>query len=146
MAYCTQADVANAIRGDSRLTQLADWSGAGSPDASVIDEKIMEASDWIDSYARAHYSVPFADGDVPEIIRRKTAREVIFLLALDGGMVTPQIDAQHAETLAWLEDLARGRVRIALESEKPKQAAAAETGDLKSATGEFDSPDFGGLW
>lgn len=146
MAYCTEADVASAIRNDERLRQLADRADAGTIDSAAIADKIEEASDWIDSYVRARESVPFADAAVPRIIRRKTAREVLYLLALDGGMIPTYLQNQHDETLTWLEDVARGRVRLALETEKPQQAPTAETGELASATGSFDSPDFPGLW
>jgi phage gp36-like protein len=146
MAYCTQADVANAVRGDRRLTQLADWFDTGAPDPDVVLAAIEEASDTLDGYARAHHSVPFAAEDVPRVVRRKIAREAAYLLALDAGMVTPSMETQHVEWLAQQDDIARGRYRLALETDKPKQAAGGETGELKSSTGTFDSPDNEGLW
>jgi phage gp36-like protein len=146
MAYCTQADLENEAGGAEALRQLSDFDKDGVADAGVIADHIARVSRWIDGYARARYPVPFTAEPIPTEIRDLAIAETLYRIRKSRRSPTDDEREDHAERVEWLKDVAAGRVRIALEAEKPSQAGSAEAGERASATGEFDSPDFGGLW
>jgi phage gp36-like protein len=146
VAYATTQDLENAAGGAERLRQLADWDADGIADSTVLDDFVGKASRWVDGFARAHHSVPFT-APVPTEIVDLVAAEVVYMLRkARQGRVEDEDREDHVERLEWLKMLARGQVRIVLEAEKPAQAAGAETGELASSTGTYDSDDYGGLW
>lgn len=145
MAYCTEADVSNAIAGDARLKQLSDFAGDNAIDSTAVAEAIAEASSFFDGYARTQTSTPIPDAQVPDVVRRKIAREALYQLAMSRGQIPAFLEKQHTEHLLWLEDISRHRFKLVLKDEEPAAAETAETGEL-GEVGEFDSPDLGGLW
>ncbi len=145
MAYCTEQNVQDAAGGAERLRQLSDWDSTNAIDSTKIAEKIDEAERLIDSYARVNHTVPFVDGDVPAQIVRICARIAVFLLAEARNQEEPYLD-RHERDIRWLEDLSRGRVRIALPSTDPSKKRGSSGGETAASTGDYDSPNYEGLW
>lgn len=133
MAYCEQGDVENAAGGPDRLVQLVDYDADGNPDADELADAIAAAGTLIDSYAQRKYRVPL--DPVPEVVRIKCAREVVYQLRDAKDILTDRDVARHDELLQWLQDLARG---IASLGTSPDGATSSEILDEAGGRDEAD--------
>ena len=117
MAYSSQTDVQNAVGGQKRLIQLADWNGVGSLDSAavaVIADAIAEADALIDSYASKRFAVPI-DAPLPQQIVRVSARIAIYRLRVARGMPSQSELYTYEKDAQWLKDFAAGDVLAGLE-------------------------------
>ena len=69
MAYCTQADIEKRITA-TVLAQLTDDTNGTTTDTDVLDENIDIAESLINGYLRGKHDVPYADGSVPDLVRK----------------------------------------------------------------------------
>lgn len=113
MSYASVADMI-AVFGEAEMIRLSapeDRLDDGiQPEA--IDRALIDAAAMIDGYLRGRHAVPLADPVPPEI-----ARACRILARYDlgqGGQKTPSesMTRERAETIAWLRDIAAGRVEL----------------------------------
>jgi phage gp36-like protein len=125
MSYCTYDDVETRL-GPDDLAALADHDGDGAADAQVVEQAIESASALIDSYLGVRFSVPVldAEGSPPESLRTAAVNLAVYLLQLGRDSVTEDVRLQHEEDVAWLTDVARGRVSPGVEP-RPDESAGA---------------------
>ena len=108
MAYCTQADLIGRY-GEAELTQLTDREQFGGIDAAVLATAIADADAEIDGYlSDGGYPVPLESP--PYLLTRHAC--VIARAHLYADIKTEEVKADYAKTLAWLERIASGAVRL----------------------------------
>lgn len=122
MAYCTRADLENAVGGAARLRQLADFNRTDNPNDAAV---VATISGWLEDEAATIRSKVEVKHD-PETLanldaasRRKLADANATLSARtahekgSGGLETPDKLERRAERIEkWLDDLAEGRARL----------------------------------
>lgn len=108
MPYATTSQIAVAAGGTDRYVQLFDWDGDGVADAAAVAQIQAEVESWIDSYAGRRYSVPIAAPSA--VLVSHTSEEVVYRALQKRGMTSDVDRERHEARLAWLRDLAGGRV------------------------------------
>jgi phage gp36-like protein len=68
MAYCTEQEIINLCVSKEALIRLTDDSKVNEVDSAKVDAAIKAASAEIDKYLTGRYTVPFADGSVPDLV------------------------------------------------------------------------------
>ena len=68
MAYCTEQEIINLCIGKDALIRLTDDKKANEVDSDKVAAAIKAASAEIDKYVSGRYTVPFADGSVPDLV------------------------------------------------------------------------------
>lgn len=146
-AYCTQAQIELAI-GSEVAEQLTDDDGTGAIVAARVAEAIREASQEIDGYVRAHYSVPLVaptpamvnticiDLVIHRLFRRRRAAFGMPEDVMDQYKLrVKQLERINAGTLDLGEaEAPAASARINAQTDGPDQAfTGGETGTLKDA-------------
>lgn len=130
--YCTQQDLPVA---QDVLVTLTDDEGTGLVNAERVNAAIQAASDEIDAYARARYSVPF--NPVPGIVKKLCADIALYNLISRRGYDEQSADRsvvdRYRAAIRFLENLVRGTVTIGAEAPRP----AGETIIIESARRKF---------
>jgi phage gp36-like protein len=127
--YASIQDVERAAGGREKLEQLSDLDAGGQVDETLIADAVSDAESWINSFLQHRYSVPIPDVDVPEVLRRMTAREAIYILKERREALTEQDQERHEQRRLWLEGVNRGRVSPGVDPRLPKSTS------VKPATG-----------
>lgn len=121
--YCTLADL--GLREDVLVT-LTDDEGLGVVNADRVNAAIAAATDEINAYAQARYSVPF--DPVPGVIRKICADIAVYNLFCRRGYDEDTADKavvdRYRAAVRFLENLARGLVQIGANAPAPARAAA----------------------
>ncbi len=145
MAYCTQADVQNAIGGEERLRQASDWARGNAIGAANVADAIAEADGLIDSYAKKVHAVPF--NPVPEQIKRTSANLAKLILKRRRGMLSAD-DARELEMIAgpdgWLVQLSQGKVVTGAAAEPAKSELTVDAAHAADIDNEADRSKFEG--
>ncbi len=125
MSYCTQQDIEDRI-GEEELAALADHDEDGTPDAAVVEGAIASAQALMDSYIAVRYAVPveLPEGETPAALTTRAVSLAVYFLRLGRDSVTDDVREQHRDDVAWLRDVAAGRVRLGASS-RPREALAA---------------------
>ncbi len=128
--YSVIADVERAAGGREKLIQLSDLVGAGQIDQTVIDKAIEEADSWINSFFQHRFAVPIDPAELPEMIRRLSAREAVYLMKEDRQGLTDFDKERHDERRDWLDGVRRGEISPGLDP-RPTQSTSVvpRTGD-----------------
>lgn len=108
MAYCTRAQVINAVGGVDRLRQLLDRDGDTVEDPNVLEDAIATADALIDSYAQKRFAVPFAA--VTSTIGMLSARLTRYELRLQNSCLSSGDEKSYEQDLKWLDALSKGDV------------------------------------
>lgn len=106
MAYCTVADVQNAVGGASNLQQLSDWDKRNAIDTDVVDSKIAEADAMINTKAQLRFGVDF--DTVPASIRYCSARLAGYYLRQARQALTEDDHKAYDRDVLFLEQLSKG--------------------------------------
>lgn len=128
MAYASTADMV-AEFGEPEMIRLSAPEG-GLEDAVVVEavERALEdASATIDGYLRTRYALPMPLPAPAEIAR--AARVLARYDLARGGQKSPSesMAADRKEVMAWLGEIAAGRVKLAL----AEQATGAADGEAR---------------
>lgn len=126
-AYATQQDMIDRF-GTDEVRQLSDRSGSGSIDGTVVDQALADASDQIDSYIGGRYTLPL--NHVPPVLTRvcvDIARYQLYDIA-----APEQIAERYKANLQWLTQVAKGTVRLGLDSAETAPASS-DSPELNSA-------------
>lgn len=109
VSYATQNDLELAV-GPSVLLDLADRTGSGVIDGTVVAKALADAGELVDSYLGAVVAVPLAT--VPPAVARHTT--VIALYLLHGQAVPDKIATDYQTSLRWLEKVAAGVIKASV--------------------------------
>lgn len=111
MAYCLKADIEKAYP-SADLTQLTDDEGDSSKVTERVNDAITKADAIIDSYLRAHHSVPLSSP--PEEIERASIDLSYFFLVKRRRATQddPAVDGIYDRIEKWLVKVAKGIIKI----------------------------------
>lgn len=109
MSYITSADLAKRLTSDE-LVQLADLDEDGAADSAVLAQAIADAESLVNSYIAARTTVPLTT--VPDMIKAVSISMAIYFLHLGRRSVTDDIGKQYDRDLAFLKDVAAGKVTL----------------------------------
>lgn len=118
LPYSTSEEVKNACGGEERFIQLADYDRDNVADVAIVAEVISEADEWINTYARHRYFVPF--DVVPKSITDLSKNEAAYILKCRRNTQTEADILKFDVRLKWLEDLRDGKVSPGTEPPPPK--------------------------
>lgn len=109
MPYATLADLITAFSED----EILQLSNIDDPDAiaigrSVVDRALQDASDQIDAYLSARYSVPL--NPVPSLIKNYTCDVTRYLLDKDNPR--EEVTRRRDLVFAFLRDLSMGKANL----------------------------------
>lgn len=134
MAYITQTQL-EARYGAGDLKAWTDDDASGSIDATVVAQAIADADAQIDAAAAQHYTTPLSLGNATTtaVVRMHAGSIAGYLLASRRPANVPEnLRAQYDDALAWLKDLAAGKVHLPGEN---AVAANKPTGGIVVAGG-----------
>ncbi|PIW30927.1 MAG: DUF1320 domain-containing protein [Rhodospirillales bacterium CG15_BIG_FIL_POST_REV_8_21_14_020_66_15] len=117
MPYATKQDLIDRF-GEDELIQLTDRGGAGVIADAVLNMAMADADATIDSYLAKRYDLPLAE--VPPALVPKAAALVRYLLHDESP--TETVVKNHELALAWLRDVAAGRVELDVGGSTPAEA------------------------
>ena len=111
MAYSAQSDITEQIS-ESDLIELADDTGVGAVDASVVARAIADADGEIDSYCGSRYAVPFSP--VPVMIRKLAVDIAVYNLYTRRAVLKLPEERQkrYENAVRFLRDLAKGIISL----------------------------------
>ena len=138
MAYATPSELAQRY-GEQEIVRLTTPAGQdlGGIGMEAAETALTLASSLIDSYVRKRYRCPM---DVPpDEIRRVCLDIARYELSTgDGKSPGDEVKERNRAAMAWLRDIADGRVVLELDE--------VATGDESYAQAETRRPVFGGTW
>jgi phage gp36-like protein len=107
MAYCAQQDLIDRF-GELEITQLADRDLDGNIDTDVVDAACADATAEIDGWLSQRLTLP---ATTPQEVVRRACDIARYMLYDDKA--TEQVRERYEDALAWLKDVAAGRIAIA---------------------------------
>lgn len=115
MAYTSKADLVNAAGGELKLNELADLDGDGEADSTALIAAQLKGDAWINAHlARLNGArLPFADGEVPDLVRLLAADEAIYRLKVARNLNVELDDRLHDDRAKELEALELGKSILA---------------------------------
>lgn len=124
--YASEQDIIDTYGADALLL-AADRDNDGVADVGVAAKALTDASELIDSYLGAKYSLPLAT--VPPALNAACVDITMYKLSSAPGAMTEEIRERYRDTLRWLERLAEGKVSLGLDSAQtpPSSSGMAET-------------------
>jgi phage gp36-like protein len=120
MSYCTLSDLLLNF-GEQELEQVADRDRDGSADDGVIDEGIAFATDLIDGYLRARYTLPLTT--VPRNLTGIACDIARYRFYQDQP--TDLVVLRYNAAIQWLRDIADGRVGLDVATTQSESAQIA---------------------
>ena len=135
IGYCSQADLEKKI-GQRKLAELTnDVATQGKvtdgllPDVDVVALLIQEADQDIDTIVGMRYSVPFAQGSIPDSIKFLSINMACFRAfkrRLPANQITKDWQSTYDECLKELNDIASGEEEIGIQANQ-KQGMITNT-------------------
>lgn len=111
--------------------------------AAKVELAIADASALIDDYARKHYRVPIAAP--PDSIVRATCVLARYDLAKgERTEPTEQMRLDRKEVIAWLEDIAAGKVKLDAPAVSTPGSGGASGARVSDRPGAFSDKSLGG--
>lgn len=107
MTYATQQDLVDRY-GEEELIQLTDRDAVAAIDADVVAKALSDADEVIDGYIGSRVSLPLAS--VPAVLVRVASDIARYFLHSDAP--TEQVRTAYKDAIAWLKDVAAGRVSL----------------------------------
>lgn len=148
MAYSSQADVEIAAGGARALAELTDLDGtrSGEVNDDVLAAAIADADAMIDTYVGRNRAVPLV-APIPQIVKRLSADEVVYLLRMRRQMVGDFEQARHENNLRWLEGVARGFLTLGVDPQ-PKKSSLVAPAVIEVGEGdrEITAESLKGVW
>ena len=125
MAYATTTDMIDAF-GEAEMIRLTAPEG-GLDEAVVVvraENALADASATIDGYLRARYAVPLADPPPREIARACRILARFDLAQGEQRSPSESMTKERDGVIAWLRDVAAGRVDLDVPATPPGAATA----------------------
>jgi phage gp36-like protein len=116
--YATQQDMIDAYGSDA-VTLAADRDGDGQADAGVVDEALLFATEFINSYLGAKYTLPLAT--VPAVLPPVCVDIALYRLSQRPGAMTDEMKDRYEKAVSWLDRVARGIVSLGVDPSPPSQ-------------------------
>ncbi len=116
--YATRADVEIAAGGTARLLQISDFDSDGKEDVDLVDRALDDAEALINSYVRKKREVPLP-APIPNVIRSMAANLAVYNLKAWRDAITEADALQQEQRIAWLENLAAGKVDLGINPAPP---------------------------
>jgi phage gp36-like protein len=107
VAYATQADMVDEF-GELELAQLTDRISASAIDAEVLKQALDSATEEIDSYLAARYTVPLEM--IPAALVPKCADIARYRLYKDAP--PDVVIERYKMAIRWLENVAKGLIAL----------------------------------
>ena len=129
MAYCTQAEVTEAI-GSTYLKELTDDAGSGSIDTGKFDRALVWASSIIDGFVQPVFAIPFVD--VPNIINSIAVDLTVYrLFARRGGAfeIPEWINNLKKDAMSLLEKINKGLIHLDEDPQPSKSSSQISNTD-----------------
>ena len=126
--YCTQEDIENGGLLKSVIVSLTDDANTGSVDSAKVDAAILRAQSEIDKYLAGRYSVPFADTDVPPLVKGWAVEMASYYLYRGGIEIPKTVQIMWEGAKKNLKDVAKGDLQL------PNVEALADGSGLPEST------------
>ena len=126
MAYATRDDI-TSIYGAEFLEDLTPHDVADAD--SAVDQALNDASDEIDAYLSARYTVPRTPA--PRVLRRPCVDIAAYVLANSHTRLTNTMEERYKQAIALLKMIAKGDAGLG----QDEPTAEVEGSDSSSASG-----------
>lgn len=140
MPYADLLAITAAAGGAARLLQLVDVDQDGELDATVLAEAQAAADALIHSYAGRRFEGPVTD----PMLARVAAQEVVYWLREARGIRSEMDNVTHEQNIAWLKDLAIGKVRLA--DPQPAASRSIRSAYFSGAETDVSRDKMKGAW
>jgi phage gp36-like protein len=107
-AYATQSDIVT-LYGANAL-YVADHNRDGVADSAAVTRALTSASDEIDTYLAARYTLPLTE--VPGFLRTLTVDIALYRLALSADVLSEEHRKRYEDALGHLKRIARGEAAL----------------------------------
>jgi phage gp36-like protein len=118
-AYATQADIVT-LYGANAL-YVADHNRDGVADSAAVTRALLSASDEIDTYLAARYTLPLTE--VPGFLKTLAVDIGLYRLALSADVLSEEHRKRYEDALGHLKRIARGEAALVF-------TATPATGDI----------------
>jgi phage gp36-like protein len=118
-AYATQADIAT-LYGANALV-VADHNRDGIVDSAAVTRSLTSASDEIDTYLAARYTLPLTE--VPGFLTTLAVDIALYRLALSADVLSEEHRKRYDDALGHLKRIAKGEAALVF-------TATPATGDI----------------
>jgi len=118
-AYATQADIAT-LYGANALV-VADHNRDGIVDSAAVTRALTSASDEIDTYLAARYTLPLTE--VPGFLKTLAVDIALYRLALSADVLSEEHRKRYEDALGHLKRIAKGEAALVF-------TATPATGDI----------------
>jgi phage gp36-like protein len=118
-AYATQADIAT-LYGANALV-VADHNRDGIVDSAAVTRSLTSASDEIDTYLAARYTLPLTE--VPGFLKTLAVDIALYRLALSADVLSDEHRKRYEDALGHLKRIAKGEAALVF-------TATPATGDI----------------
>jgi phage gp36-like protein len=118
-AYATQADIAT-LYGANALV-VADHNRDGIVDSAAVTRALTSASDEIDTYLAARYTLPLTE--VPGFLKTLAVDIALYRLALSADVLSDEHRKRYEDALGHLKRIAKGEAALVF-------TATPATGDI----------------
>ncbi len=107
--YATREDI-DAAYGDELLLLIADRDNDGVVDDPAVEAALATAASTAEGYLRTRYTMPLTE--TPDALKRVVIDLAVYNLAADAGSATEMQESRNKAAIAWLRDVAAGRVNL----------------------------------
>ena len=107
-AYASQSDIVR-LYGQNSLV-VADHDRDGLPDSVSVTEALTAASDEIDTYLAARYTLPLPE--VPRFLKTLTVDIALYRLALSSDVLSDEHRKRYQDALDHLKRIAEGKAAL----------------------------------
>jgi phage gp36-like protein len=118
-AYATQADIVT-LYGANALV-VADHNRDGIVDSAAVTRSLTSASDEIDTYLAARYTLPLTE--VPGFLKTLAVDIALYRLALSADVLSEEHRKRYEDALGHLKRIAKGEAALVF-------TATPATGDI----------------
>jgi phage gp36-like protein len=118
-AYATQADIVT-LYGANALV-VADHNRDGIVDSAAVTRSLTSASDEIDTYLAARYTLPLTE--VPGFLKTLAVDIALYRLALSADVLSDEHRKRYEDALGHLKRIAKGEAALVF-------TATPATGDI----------------
>jgi phage gp36-like protein len=115
MNYAAEADMLTHF-GPAQVLIAADRDGDGTADTGVVTDALADASEEIDSYLAARYTLPLV-APIPGVLVRVCCDIAMYRMSIDGPSMTDEKRVRYEDAIKWLTNLAKGIVTLGVEED-----------------------------
>lgn len=134
MSYATKQNLIDRF-GQTELAQLTDRVNGTTIDDTVVNRALEDADAMINGYLQARYSLPLSS--VPPMLVTVACNIARYQLFEDR--VTEIVRQRYEDAIAWLKDVAAGRVSLGLDAAGAETETEGGVVDYKANDRVFDA-------